>query len=171
MPIISYEGYDSKYVYLMIIVSLATLLINSAVTISSFGILTLISYLLLVVLVDSVLMIFLLHRDMAQILESGVEWGKTRYLYYIAAVPIVPWFVTLVYTISRSSKISSNSNINKSEESSVEIESEDSDISELQEAYTQGDIDEFEYEERLEDTLEMGETARGAESQSDRDDQ
>ena len=167
MPIISYEGYDSKYVYLMIIVSLVTLLINSAVTISSFGILTLISYVFLVLLVDSALMIFLLHRDMTQILESGVEWGKTRYLYYIAAVPIVPWLVTLVYTISRSSKISSNLNVDESKINSEKVESEDSDISELQEAYTQGDIDEFEYEQQLEDTLEMEEAARDAESQSD----
>lgn len=101
----STRSYPKRYIILMSVISILAFVGESTITVSTFG--SGIIAVPLVILVVSLPMVYLLSKDITSIRQRGVDWGFTRWLIYLVAIPLPSYIITPIYLVLRRSKTSS----------------------------------------------------------------
>lgn len=59
-------------------------------------------------IVTAIPMLYFISRDIKALRNKGVNWNrKSRWFYYLIAIPLPAWLMTIIYAVRRKGKIES----------------------------------------------------------------
>lgn len=90
------------WVTLMMLMSISSIAGTTTITVFTGGILSVPTAIALALFVTSIPMLVLLWLDQRGLRSRGQGWGRTRYLFYLLAVPLPSYVLTFLYLVMRS---------------------------------------------------------------------